>query len=151
MNDEVPQLKHTGPVNPDLPTIARRVHESIEALAVSVNTLNTRIGQSERRTLILAVSLALSVLLTLAVIVLGYQMHSTSRCQDTVNTEFRAAITERDTAATRDRVSMRQLLDAILTPDATPEQRAAALVRYREGLLSADRQRIENPLPTGNC
>ncbi|MGH8574838.1 MAG: hypothetical protein ACREX8_20075, partial [Gammaproteobacteria bacterium] len=64
---------------------------------------------------------------------------------------FRAAIVQRQDVATAERGAQRRLLDVMLDPVATPQDRAKATRSYYAGLLAADTARDLNPLPRGNC
>lgn len=68
-------------------------------------------------------------------------------CQAEFNARFASALRERTEAAASERRAMRNLLDVILNPAASREERAGALTAYRDGLAAADSQRAASPLP----
>lgn len=124
---------------------------SISTLSLSVKRLAERIVASERRTIILAVSLVLDVLLTVGITFLGWHVQSVSSCQAQANDAFRVAIVQRNDAAAKERAAQRQLFNVVLDPTSSPADRLKASKDYYAGLVAADQQRTEHPLPTNNC
>jgi hypothetical protein len=125
--------------------------DSIGTLSMSVKQLTNRIVVSERRTVILATSLILDILLTAAITFLGWHVQSVSSCQAEANDAFRAALAQRTDASAKERAAQRQLFNVVLNPASSPADRLKASQNYYAGLIAADAQRNEHPLPTSNC
>lgn len=78
------------------------------------------------------------------------EVTATLACQSQVNTEFRAALTERSDSSARERNAQRALLTALATQPPLDQQQAA-FTQYFNVLDMADRDRAKNPLPTTTC
>lgn len=126
---------------------AHELSEGVAALTLSVDQLSDRARRSEKFITYLGVSLVLSVLLILALGFTGWKVYSIADCQAQQNEAFRSSITARQEATTLDRQGQRQLLDTILNPVSTQEQRREAVETYRSYLVRADSVRTGNPLP----
>lgn len=134
-------------------------------LTTSVNDLAAKVTRSERLTYALAISLALDVLLTLALTILGYNVRGVSECQAQQNAAFREAAN--DARAARDKEDNQQLslydaqltlFNTVLDPTRTQAQKNAASNAYRQSVLAAraaiiatKQSNADNPFPTGNC
>lgn len=70
-----------------------------------------------------------------------------SACQADFNVAYSQGLAERTKAAASEREAQRVMLDAILNPKATSQDRAAALVTWRAKLEEADDIRDRSPLP----
>lgn len=126
---------------------AHELGAAVAALNGSVVDLAGRTHRSERVIKYVAVVLALTVLLLLAIGLVGWKVYAVADCQAGQNEAFRSSITARQEAATLDRNGQRQLLDTILSPVSTQEQRRAAVETYRSYLVRAESVRTDNPLP----
>lgn len=78
----------------------------------------------------------LDIVLTAAVIVVGYRSEHFLTCQLQQNAEFRQA-------ATTERAAQRRLFDTVLNPASTDADRHKASQDYYTGLIAADQQRTD--------
>lgn len=131
-----------------LAAAARELAESNVALRVTVAGLTHKLTF---RTRVFVAVIVLDVLLTLAIVFVGYRYENGSSCQAAQNDAFKAAIIERNEAAGKERAAQRQLFNVVLNPASTPADRLKASQTYYAGLVAADQQRAENPFPDGNC
>jgi hypothetical protein len=135
----------------DLPTEARGLTDTVTDLNTRLGTLNARIQRSERVTTALATLLALIVIVGGLTIYLGHQVQRQAACQGRENDAVRVALQQRTDAANTERAAQRQLFTVLLDPTTTPTQQQAATRGYYAGLVAADKQRSDNPLPTNSC
>ena len=107
----------------ELAETARNLVTSNNALAKTVAQLTERIKRSERRTFILAASLAMDVILTVVVTVVGVHFAGIDEC-------FREATAAQDTQQIRQLDQQLSLFAKLRDPNASPQDREAAGVEY---------------------
>lgn len=122
----------------ELAEVARGLSASVTALTGQVERLRTRIRRSEVRTLVLAGSLILDVVLTVVIAVIGINVTTVSECQERKNEAFATAIAQRDAAQA-------ELLETRRDPGITQEERGQSFTRYLTRLAESD------PIPTEVC
>ncbi|MGH3985759.1 MAG: hypothetical protein ACRDTZ_00370 [Pseudonocardiaceae bacterium] len=135
----------------ELPAVARQVSESVDRLTASNRVLVARIDRLTGRSVRQWAAIAGVAVALVGVTVVGWRSATVQACQEGLNGEFRAAIVQRQDVATAERGAQRRLLDVVLDPVATPQDRAEATRSYYAGLLATDTARDLNPLPTGDC
>jgi hypothetical protein len=127
------------PINPAAagvpdPLLAPQVTATqADTLTAAVTELRRAVN---RRTTAFLSILAVDVLLTGAITVLGYRSEHFLTCQVQQNAEFRAA-------AATERTAQRALFDIVLNPASTPADRLKASQAYYAGLIAADQQRTD--------
>lgn len=122
----------------------------IAGLTKSLEHLNARLQISERRTVIMGAALMILICLVVYVIYLTVHVQSIARCQSQQNDAFSSALLQRTDAQNKERAAQRQLFNVFLNPSSTAADRQKAIQDYYAGLVAADQQRSQNPLPTSN-
>ena len=112
-----------------------------DTLTATVKDLRNAV---HRRTIAFLTILAVDVLLTGAISVLGYRSEHFLTCQVAQNTEFRHA-------AATERAAQRALFNVVLNPASSTADRYKASQEYYAGLIAADQQRSNGTAAAGAC
>lgn len=75
------------------------------------------------------------------------QYRDATTCQSVYNTNFTRSLKERADASNSDRDAIVKMLNIILNPGSSVDQRRTAVEEWRTSLQNADKQRAANPLP----